>query len=58
MGSRYDANSYGGYAPPTVHDEPTGYMGYSGAAPVSEGPGGRVQFPDGRYESVGGVLER
>lgn len=56
--SRYDANSYGsGYAPPHVSDELTGYEGYSGAAPVSTGPSGRVQFPDARYDNVGGILD-
>ncbi|CZS92915.1 uncharacterized protein RCO7_01248 [Rhynchosporium graminicola] len=49
----YDANSYGGgYVPPTVHDEPTGYTGYSGAAPVNTSALGRVQFPDARYSNV------
>jgi hypothetical protein len=55
MGSRYGASSPsfgGGYVPPSVHDEPTGYTGYSGAAPVHTGPGGRVQFPDARYDNV------
>jgi hypothetical protein len=57
MGSRYNGSASssfgGGYAPPTVHDEPTGYTGYTGAAPVQAGPGGRVQFPDARYDNVG-----
>lgn len=49
----YDANSYGGgYVPPTVHDEPTGYTGYSGAAPVSSSASGRLQFPEARYSNV------
>ena len=56
MGSRYDVPSYtsgsGGYVPPQVHDEPTGYTGYTGSAPVNTGPGGRVQFPDARYDNV------
>lgn len=54
MGNRYDAPSYtsGGYVPPQVHDEPTGYTGYSGSAPVNTGFGGRVQFPDARYDNV------
>jgi hypothetical protein len=51
MGSRYDVPSYtgGGYVPPQVHDEPTGYTGYSGSAPVNTAAGGRVQFPDAMY---------
>lgn len=54
MESRFDTPSYtsGGYVPPQVHDEPTGYTGYSGSAPVNTGVGGRVQFPDGRYDTV------
>ncbi|KAI9049349.1 hypothetical protein LZ554_007193 [Drepanopeziza brunnea f. sp. 'monogermtubi'] len=56
MGGRFNADSYGGYQSPALHDEPTGYMGYNGAAPVREG-GGRVQFPDAPYSSSGGVLE-
>lgn len=49
----YDANSYGGgYVPPPVHDEPTGYTGYSGAAPVNSSASGRVQFPEARYSNV------
>lgn len=54
-GSRNDGASspsyVGGYVPPTVHDEPTGYTGYSGSAPVNT-IGGRVQFPDGRYDDI------
>ncbi|KAK2628402.1 hypothetical protein QTJ16_001505 [Diplocarpon rosae] len=57
MHSRYNADSFGGgYIPPSVHEEPTGYAGYSGAAPVQEHEG-RVQFPDARYSNVGGVLD-
>jgi len=54
MGNRYDASSYtsGGYVPPQVHDEPTGYTGYSGAGSVNTSVGGRVQFPDARYDNV------
>ena len=54
QGNRYGAPpSYGGgYVPPTVHDEPTGYTGYSGIGQVNTGPGGRVQFPDARYDNV------
>ncbi|KAG4442176.1 hypothetical protein IFR05_002334 [Cadophora sp. M221] len=52
-GNPYDANSYGGgYVPPTVHDEPTGYTGYSGAAPVNSSASGRLQFPEARYSNV------
>ncbi len=49
----YGAPSYttGGYQPPQVHDEPTGYTGYTGSAPVNAGPGGRLQFPDARYDN-------
>lgn len=56
MGSRFGASSpsFGSrYEPPSVHDESTGYTGYSGAASVHSGPGGRVTFPDGRYDNVG-----
>jgi len=54
VGGGYDAPSYtsGGYQPPQVHDEPTGYTGYTGSAPVNTGPGGRLQFPDARYDNV------
>jgi hypothetical protein len=58
VSSRYDGASSpsyaggSGYAPSTVHDEPTGYTGYSGTAPVSS-EGGRVHFPDARYGNVG-----
>jgi hypothetical protein len=49
----YDAPSYsGGYQPPQVHDEPTGYTGYSGAAGSTSDVGGRAQFPTARYENV------
>lgn len=57
MGSRYGASSPsnfgGGYVPPSLHDEETGYTGYSGAAPVQPGPGGRIQFPEARYDNLG-----
>jgi len=54
VGSRYDAPSYtsGNYVQPQVQDEPTGYTGYTGSAPVNTGPGGRLQFPDARYDNV------
>lgn len=54
MGSRHDVPSYssGGYVQPQVQDEPTAYTGYSGSAPVHTGAGGRVEFPDGRYDNV------
>jgi len=57
MGSRFDGGDTsppvysGGYVPPHVSED-TGYTGYSGAAPVSSGPGGRVQFPDARYDNI------
>lgn len=46
----YNAPSYhsGSYNPPTVHDEPTGYTGYSGASSND----GRATFPPGRYENL------
>lgn len=50
---RYDtpAPSYGAgaYAPPTVED--TGYAGYS-AASSQQDIGGRVQFPQARYDNI------
>lgn len=56
MGSRYGASSpsFGGsgYVAPSAHED-TGYTGYSGAAPVQTGSGGRVQFPDARYDNIG-----
>lgn len=55
VGSRQDVPSFhggGGYVPPQVHDEPTGYTGYTGAAPVNTTVGGRVVFPDARYDNV------
>jgi hypothetical protein len=54
MGSRYDVPSYtsGGYIPPHVDDEPTGYTGYSGSAPLNAAAGGRLHFPDARYENI------
>lgn len=58
MGNRYDLPSYeappygGAYQPPQVHDEPTGYTGYSGPAGSTSEAGGRAQFPSGRYDHV------
>lgn len=72
-GSHYDGGesayggSYGGggYVPPTVHDEPTGYAGAGHNEPTSyggaghDGPpeygnaaAGRAQFPNARYDDV------
>lgn len=57
-GDRYDTNlpNYGGgsgmaYVSPEVHDEDMGYSGTYGGAPNPQ-VGGRVQFPDGRYDTV------
>lgn len=50
------SESYGGYQPPAVHDEPSGYESYSGAAPVME-DAGSARFPDARYANSGGILE-
>lgn len=55
QGSRFGASSPsfgGGYVPPSVSDEPSVYTGYSGAASVHSGTGGRVHFPDARYDNV------
>lgn len=60
---RYDGygGSGGGYVPPTVHDEPTGYggahdTGYAGAggygAGGAAGGSGRAQFPSAPYSNV------
>ncbi len=51
MSSRHDT-AYGGYTPPSVHDESTGYTGYAPAARPTSSVGGRVQFPDARYDNV------
>lgn len=47
----YNAPSYhsGAYAPPTVHNEPTGYTGYNGGAASNDG---RATFPTGRYDNL------
>jgi len=47
----YGTPSYhsNGYIPPSVHDEPTGYTGYSGANTSNDG---RATFPTGRYENL------
>jgi hypothetical protein len=57
LGGRFDGGNtsppiYSGrYVQPHVSED-TGYTGYSGAAPVNSGPGGRVQFPDGMYGNI------
>lgn len=51
IGSSYETNTgYSGYVPPSVDDEPSGYQGYTpSSGPVNTGPGGRLNFPDARY---------
>ena len=57
LGGRFDGGNTsppiysGGYVPPHVSED-TGYTGYSGAAPVNSGPGGRLHFPDARYDNI------
>ena len=59
-GERYDMNlpSYGGggsnltYASPQVHDEHAAYGGPYGGTGLDPPIGGRVQFPEGRYDNV------
>jgi len=53
MGSSYDTNTgYSGYVPPHVGDEPSGYQGYSGSGPINSSAGGRLNFPEARYDNV------
>jgi len=54
MGSAYETNTgYSGYVPPSAHDEPSGYQGYTPTSrPLSAGPDGRLNFPNGRYDNV------
>lgn len=60
--SRYDGASgpsyvggAGGYVSPSVHEEANAvYTGYTGAKPgAAHSIGGRVQFPDARYDNIG-----
>ena len=61
-GDRYDMNlpSYGAsgngsglaYVSPQVHDENTGYGGAYGGGGLNPQVGGRVQFPEARYDNV------
>jgi len=50
----YEPSSYGGsYRPPTAHDEPTAYTGYSASAYSSQNSRtGRAQFPSGNYDNL------
>ncbi|TVY55863.1 hypothetical protein LSUE1_G008701 [Lachnellula suecica] len=51
--SHYDGSysGAGGYVPPTVHDEPTGYSG-AGMGSLGSNSNGRAQFPSARYDNV------